>query len=231
MTYILYYLCGLIPSIIWLLFYLRKDSHPESNKMIIKIFLFGILSGFVAIFLEKGAHYVIGFVKTQKLWISIVTIFLGGALIEEYVKYLVVRIEVFRSSELDEPFDLILYMIISALGFAALENILIAGGLASKALETMAWRFVSATFLHALCSAIVGYFLVLSMCGLKKRKLIVFTGIVLSTLLHGLYNLSIMKVQGLEKFIIPVIILVSLAVFVSFAIKKAKKLKSVCKIK
>ena len=231
MTYIIYYLCGFIPSIIWLLFYLRKDAHPESNKMILKIFLFGIISGFVAIFLEKGAQYIVSFVKTQKLWVSIVTIFLGGALIEEYVKYLVVRIGVFKSSELDEPFDLILYMIISALGFAALENILISGSLANKALETMAWRFVSATFLHALCSALVGYFLVLSMCALKKRKLIVFTGLMLATVLHGLYNLSIMKIQGLEKFILPVIILVSLALFVSFAIKKAKTLKGVCKIK
>jgi len=229
MSNILIYFLGFIPSIIWLAFYLRKDKHPESNRMVLKIFFFGILSGFVAIFLEKGVQYVIGLIKAGEVWESILVIFIGGALIEEYVKYLVVRLGVFKSSELDEPFDFILYMIISALGFAALENVLIIGSLADKAVETMAWRFISATFLHALCSALLGYFIVLSLY--KYRKTMMIIGFTLAAGLHGLYNLSIMRVHGLEKLIIPAIILISLALFISFVIKRVKRLKGVCKIK
>jgi len=53
MAYFLY-LFGFLPSIIWLSFYLRKDAHPESNRMVLKIFLYGMLAALVAIVLEKA---------------------------------------------------------------------------------------------------------------------------------------------------------------------------------
>ena len=228
MNYLLY-LFGFLPSIIWLLFYLRKDSHPESNKMILKIFFFGMLAAFFAIFLEKG--FTIFWDRG-----SLLAIFLGGALIEEYLKYLAVRIGVFGNSEMDEVFDVLLYMIIAALGFAALENILVLTNFhpfltAGKALETMTWRFISATFLHALCSGLFGYFLALSLFHLKRRKWLFLVGLGIVTTLHGLYNFSIMRIEGLGKFILPIIILISLFILISLSIKKVKRLKSVCMIK
>lgn len=229
MIYFLY-LFGFLPSIVWLFFYLRKDSHPESNRMILKIFFFGILVAFFAIVLEKIFQKTTG-LKPD----SIIVIFLGGALIEEYLKYLVVRVGVFSNPELDEPPDLLIYMIISALGFAALENILVLSNYhpiltPGQALGIMGWRFVSATFLHALCSGILGYFLALSLFHIKKRKTFFFLGLVVVTTLHGLYNWSIMKIEGLEKFILPVVILIILAWFVSFSFKKLKRLKGICRI-
>jgi len=226
MIYLLY-LFGFLPSIIWLLFYLRKDAHPESNRMILRIFFFGVLAAFFAIFLEKGFQAI-----TAN---SLLIIFLGGAFIEEYLKYLVVRVGVFHNSEMDEPPDLLLYMIISALGFAALENILVLSNYhpiltTAKALEVMSWRFVSATFLHALCSGTLGYFLALSFFHIKQRKKIFPAGLLLVTILHGIYNWSIMNIEGLGKFILPLIILIGLAWFVSYGFKKLKRLKSVCRI-
>ena len=229
MTYFLYVL-GLLPSIIWLAFYLRKDSHPESNRMVLKIFLFGVVSAAVAIILEKSFRYGTKFLEDAGAINAIAAVFLGGALIEEYVKFLAVRLGAFRDKELDEPIDLILYMIISALGFAALENILVLSSLhpfltGAKAVEAMLWRFVSATFLHALSSALVGYFLVLAFCRIKKKKWLIPLGIILSTLLHGLYNFSIMKADGFERYLIPLSILVILYFFVSFAFKRTKRLE------
>lgn len=226
MIYFLY-LFGFLPSIIWLFFYLRKDAHPESNRMILKIFFFGMLAAFFAIFLEKGFQKIISS--------SLLIIFLGGAFIEEYLKYLVVRWGVFRNSELDEPPDLLIYMIISALGFAALENILVLSNYHPiltpvKALEVMGWRFVSATFLHALCSGTLGYFLALSFFNVQQRKKLFLVGLATVTILHGLYNWSIMRMGGLEKFLLPLLILIVLSLLVSFWFKKLKKLPSVCKI-
>lgn len=226
MIYFLY-LFGFLPSIIWLFFYLRKDVHPESNRMILKIFFFGMLAAFFAIFLEKGFQKII----SNSLFI----IFLGGALIEEYLKYSVVRFGVFHNSELDEPPDLLIYMIISALGFAALENILVLSNYHPiltpvKALEVMGWRFVSATFLHALCSGVLGYFLALSLFHIKKRKRFFFAGLGIVFALHGLYNWSIMEIENLGRFILPIAILIILAFFVSFSFRKLKRLKSICKL-
>jgi len=49
-------------------------------------------------------------------------------------------------------------------------------------------------------------------------------------ILHGLYNFSIMEIEGNLRLVIPLIILISLAIFVSLGFKRLKKLKSVCKI-
>lgn len=235
MVYLLY-LFGFLPSIIWLLFYLRKDVHPESNAMVLKIFFYGILAGFVAIFLEKSFQKVYNLFTASPVSGSVLAIFFGGALIEELVKYLAVWLGVFRNRELDEPPDLVLYMIIAALGFAALENILVLSNFhpiltPAKALEVMGWRFASATFLHALCSGAFGYFLALSLFYISKRKKYFFVGLGISVILHGLYNLSIIKIEGVNKFILPLVILIVLGFFVSFSFKKLKRLKSVCETK
>jgi RsiW-degrading membrane proteinase PrsW (M82 family) len=227
MTYFLY-LLGFLPSIIWLLFYLRKDVHPESNQAILRIFFYGMLVAFAAIFLE------IGFKKISSS--LLLYIFIGGALIEESLKYLVVKFKVLRSSELDEPVDIMLYMIIAGLGFAALENILILINYhpfleLPKTLEIITLRFLTATFLHALCSGVVGYFLAISFFNIKNQKKLLLTGLGIAIILHGLYNLSIIKIDGWEKFILPIIILVGTALFVSIGFKKLKRLKSICIIK
>jgi len=229
MLYLLY-LLGFLPSIIWLLFYLRKDVHPESNQAILKVFFYGMLIAFAAIFLE------IGFKKISSN--LLLYLFVGGALVEEYLKYLVVKLEVLRSSELDEPIDIMLYMIIAGLGFAALENILILINYhpflqLPKTLEIIILRFLTATFLHALCSGIVGYFLAISFFNLKKQKKFLLMGLGIAIALHGSYNLSIIKIDDWKKFISPVIILIILigaAWFVSLGFKKLKRLKSICKV-
>ena len=54
MNYLFYIIFALAPSVIWLLFFLRKDSHPESNRMILTVFLLGILAAIPAALIETG---------------------------------------------------------------------------------------------------------------------------------------------------------------------------------
>lgn len=228
MSYLFYIPFGLLPSIIWLVFYLRKDTHPESDVMVLKVFFLGIMSAVAAAFLELGIFKI--------LIHPILATFIGVALIEEVVKYLVVHIAVLRSQEFDEPVDAMLYMIIAALGFAALENLLILysseqGFALWETFAFSAFRFVGATFLHALCSGTVGYFLARSLYEPKKRIWLLGWGLLLAVLLHGAYNFSIMNIEGAQRFIIPIIILLALALFVSWGFKKLKNVKSICKIK
>lgn len=128
MYYFLLIVFALLPSIIWLLFFLRKDAHPESNQMILRVFLYGMLAAVLAaiteLIIRLGFLEVAGSLIYPPFLILVLDAFIGIALVEEAAKYLVVKIGVLRSSELDEPLDIMLYMIIAALGFAALENIL-----------------------------------------------------------------------------------------------------------
>lgn len=234
MNYLIYILFGLAPSIIWLLFFLRKDSHPESNGMILKIFFYGMLAAVPAGLIEIGFFDIIKSLPIPLLFLQIIYIFLGIAFTEEFFKYLVVQKKILKNSELDEPVDLMLFMIISALGFAALENLLILLPLINQFMlvETLTmavFRFVGATFLHALCSGLIGYFMAISLRAPTQKKFkMLALGITIAVFLHGLYDFSIIGIEGNLKFAIPLSILLGLTFFVTWGFTKVKKLKSVC---
>ena len=238
MNYPLYIFLGLLPSFIWLILFLRMDKDPESKQMILKIFLFGMLSVLpIIIFVVFSQIFFpfipLGFEEVVILPIFILIFFiLFWATIEEILKYLVVKYKVLSHSEFDEPVDVMIYMITAGLGFAALENILILFGhpfLPLPELLGLAFiRFISATILHALCSGLFGYFLALSLFHFKNRKKFLFYGIFFSALLHGLYNFFIIKIETPVNFIFVGVVLIVLATFVILGIKKLKKIKSVC---
>lgn len=235
MTYPIYAFFGVLPSVIWLLFYLKKDAHPESRRQVIKIFFYGMLIALPAIFIEMAILEEFAGLNFSQGVSAILNVFIAVALVEEFLKYLVVREKVLNSSDLDEPPDIMLYMIISALGFAASENILILFSLGPSFLwgdifSISVFRFLGATFLHALCSGLLGFFLAFSILETKNRGKFLITGFIIAVLLHGFYNFSIIEMRGLISFSIPVLILVSLAVFLTFGFKKLKKIKSVCRI-
>jgi len=225
--------------------------HPESNKMVLKIFFLGALITLPAVLIELGIEK--GLNKWAPPLASAIYIFLGIAFVEEFLKYLVVREKVLSNPEFDEPVDVLLYMIIAALGFAALENILV---LLPKEKPLFFYetaiisflRFIGATFLHALCSGTMGYFLALSFFEIKKKLRLTILGLVIATVLHGLFNLFIMEIDktllvyngeitivNFPLFIFLLLsliaILIGLAIFVLFSFKKVKKLTSTCKIK
>ena len=228
MNYPLFLLFGFVPSIIWLAFYLRKDSHPEPNSVIRKVFFWGMLATLPAIALELALRSLFSFLPFSGGIILILYIFLGVALVEEVLKFLVVRFAVYKDKALDEPVDVMLYMIIAALGFAAFENILLLFGLGptspvSNIVALTLIRLVGATFLHALTSGTFGYFLAHSFFDKKRKYWYWAAGLFLATLLHGLFNFYILEVQGAAKFLVPAIILLGLAVFVSFGFRQLKR--------
>ncbi len=236
MLYPLYILAGIIPSFVWLLWYLRKDSHPESNSMILRVFLFGMLVSLPVIVIEIGFFNLAAKIPFPRTIILLANIFIGIAFTEEVAKYLVVKYSVIPHPELDEPIDVVLYMIITALGFAASENILLLFRdhplmLLPDVLSLVAIRFIGATFLHALCSGVIGFFAALSIFEIRRKHQFTITGIGISTILHGLYNFSIIAMKEYLRFVIPVIILITLASLVSLSFQKLKKLNSVCKVR
>jgi len=205
--------------------------------MVLKIFFYGMLAALAAVFIEIGIFEELVKIRLPKILISILTLFLEIALVEEVLKYLVVREKVLFDPEFDEPVDTPLYMIISALGFAAFENILIFLSPEifllplEETLILISFRFISATFLHALSSGLFGYFLALSFFERKRQFRLTVIGLILATIFHGFYNFSIMEMEGKLRFLILLIILISLAFIVSLGLKRLEKMKSICKIK
>jgi RsiW-degrading membrane proteinase PrsW (M82 family) len=236
---IVYIIFGLLPSLSWLAYYLRKDAHPEPKKMIIKIFFWGALVTLPVFFVQIGLTYLLAQINFDATLKALVYWFLVIALSEELFKYSVVRLKVMNSPELDEPLDIMLYMVIAALGFAAVENILYLfspvgqlsfSTMVNRTLMVTLVRFIGATFLHTLCSATIGYSLAISFCQVKRKYLSFAAGVIMAMLLHGLYDLSIITLNGSLKIIVPTIIILTLAFLVFSGFEKLKKMKSICKI-
>jgi len=195
--------------------------------MVLKVFLFGMVFAILALFLEMILIEGIEKIRLPQKFTQIIKIFFVVALIEEFLKFLVVREAVFESKELDEPIDCMIYMIISGLGFAATENLLLLFPLKSevfgKLFQVSLLRFISATFLHALSSGIVGFFIGISFFRKKERLKLISFGLFFATLLHGLYDFSIIEFEEKVGLFFSAILILISAYFVSILFKKIRE--------
>lgn len=233
---IIYIFFGVLPSLTWLFYYLGKDLHPEPRRMIIKIFFWGALITVPVFFVQIGLASLLGKTNFNPIITAIIYWFLVISLSEEIFKYLVVRIKILNSPDMDEPLDIMLYMVVAALGFSALENILYLfapidqlsfNALINRTLVITFIRFVGATFLHTLCSAVIGYALAISLRDQINSRKEAITGVIIAVLLHGLYDFSIMTLNGPLKVAVPIITILSLAFLVFTGFEKLKSIKSV----
>lgn len=248
---------GVLPTFAWLIFYLNKDLHPEPKRMIAKIFFLGMfLSIGLAVSVELGITQLIlnysNVTSVAKLPIFqfILYNFLAIALVEELAKYIVVKLFVFKHKEFDEPVDVMIYMVTAALGFAALENILVLSSLKGPTLGSdiilvSLLRFLGATLLHVLASATLGYFVALSFCNVHIKKVYFAIGLFLAVLLHGIYNMSLIKADeialalynstGLKIFsqplYIPTFLLVISIIIVAMFFRRISSELNACKFK
>lgn len=230
---------AIIPGIIWLFYFLRKDRLPEPKLQIIKIFFLGAIVTIPTAFVEFALIENLNLINLDIILKTIIKYIFIIGLIEELFKYIVVRYGILKHSSIDEPIDIPLYMIISALGFATLENILAFNNpelinFQDGPVVLSFIRFIGPTFLHALCSGLIGCFLAFSFYSLRFRWLIVSIGFILSIFLHGLFDfyieLGIMNMATETEKLYPLLIIIILAFSVSLLIKEIKKIKSICKI-
>lgn len=207
---------AILPSYVWLNFYLKRDVKPEPKSEILKVFCLGMLFSLPAFLLEKF-FLDISFKLNLPL---IFNIFISVAFVEEFLKFLVVKWGVFKSKELDEPVDIMIYIICAALGFAAAENLFLLMPFQELMFQELTkisfLRFIGATFLHALSSGILGFFIGLSFFNKKERLKLIFLGLILATLLHGFYNFFIIKFEGGKGILFSAILILCAAYFISF---------------
>ena len=234
---------GSIPSIIWLLYYLRKDDHKEPKKVLLQVFFLGAASTFFALIVEAlflkallffgieckdCSEFIpdfLGAVNFQLLSVVSFTIFLGLAFIEEFSKYLFVKIRVIKDKAFDEPVDAMIYLVVGALGFAAAENIgYIATSDPNDIIGILYFRFFTATFLHVLASAIVGYFFALSIIHKKSHFVYLTIGLIIATIIHGQFNILVTLMETWNMAVLYlVLLLVFLSQVVSYLFYRIKK--------
>ena len=209
-----------LPSIIWLMFFVFQDKHREKVRNLIEIFIWGVLIAIPVAFVERIAGFTFYDYYLASAILFTTFSFVGIAFVEEFGKYIVVRFKAMGKDFFDEPQDAIIYMAASALGFAAIENVVYVLDSAQNfgnLLGLVALRGITSNFLHVAASATLGYFLALSIENKKEGKKFLFTGLALATLLHGIFNGFIMDIieQGegtgsvLNVFLLSSLLIVS----------------------
>ena len=148
-------LVSVIPGVLWMTYFYRKDKYePEPKKLIIKVFIGGMLMVVPAGTLELLGKEGLMQARTSGniLLIFIYSFFFIG-LIEEGLKFLLLAFLVSRK-ELNEPVDGIVYGITVGLGFAVLENLFYTEALG---FQVGLWRAVIACLAHAAFTGWGGY--------------------------------------------------------------------------
>jgi len=208
---------SITPSLIWLNYYLKKDSDPEPRHWLIITFAAG---AFITIIISVVENALFGewteLPNNQDL--TNIVFFLFLPFLEEIGKFIATFFSSFKNPRFrDETTDPIIYAVVAGLGFAAAENLKVCLSILQENMVVLNWqnlssfslsapiintliitifiRLLSAVFLHASSCSIFGYFWAIGRI-LKKKKFVVIGllvfGIIMASLLHSCYNYLIM---------------------------------------
>lgn len=210
---------GVLPALFWLWFWMREDAaRPEPYRLVLLTFLSGMLVVPLALPLQKLALDLYAGLTLTFVWVTI----------EEVLKYAAALALVLWNRAVDEPIDYVIYMIATALGFAALENALfifnpLVDGDYANSFITGNFRFLGATLLHILASGTVGVFLAFAFYRRSSIKLLYGTlGLFMAIVLHALFNFFIMDAHG--ERILSVFLFVWIGIIALFLIFEKLKL-------
>jgi RsiW-degrading membrane proteinase PrsW (M82 family) len=218
-AFVVSFLGGFIPALFWLWFWLREDrAQPEPKSLIATAFLAGM--AVVAVVLPLQKYALSEFTDA--------TLVFAWVVIEEVLKYSAALIVVLWHKTVDEPIDVIIYMITIALGFSALENALFIwspfmDGHYIESILTGHFRFLGATLLHVLASGTVGAAMAFAFYKSKVTRIIASTiGLCVAIVLHTLFNFFIMDANG--ETILTVFLFVWMGIIILFLVFEKVKL-------
>lgn len=230
--FILAFILGLIPALVWLWFWLKEDTHPEPAKMVTLAFIGGMLAVPVVLYFQKLVY--------DQVQDNQILSFTLWAAIEEIFKFVFVYFIALRNKKVaDEPVDDIIYLIISALGFVTCENTLflldpIQNGNIVGTIINSNLRFIGASLLHTMSSATIGICMALSFYKLRfERRMYILSGLLIAIVLHTAFNLFILKgAQENIFFIFGVVWLCIIVLLLIFEkVKHMKKLQTLPSLK
>lgn len=222
-------LVSILPVFILGSYIYKKDKNREPIKLLVKLFIGGIISAFLTLRLSSiavGIFPLLGSETSElNLFELFIYVFIGIALIEEFCKWIMVYSISYMDKHFDEMYDIIVYSVFVSLGFACFENLLyvIPGGL-SVGIK----RAILSVPGHAWYGVFMGYYLALAKASsinkrndLKKKNIIY--SILVPTIMHGIYDYCVFS--GMD--ILVLVFYVFVIILYIIAIKKVKQLSSV----
>lgn len=192
-------------------FYLRQDISEEPSRLLLHTFIYGAILTFPILFIQHV-------LEEEQVFSSI---FIHQALVtstlEEFFKWLVLIVAIYKHVDFDDPYDGILFGASVSLGFATVENILY---LLTFGVNEAFLRALLPVSSHALFGVVMGYYLGRAkFLPMKKARVEMFYALLAPVLLHTIYN-SILITTGF-KLIFIVLFMLFLWLFGLSKVKKA----------
>lgn len=188
------FILTLLPVVVLGYYTYYQDSEKEPKKLLIKLFLGGLLSAILTVILSLLIKVFIPWFDAEIEYYGpiklLVYTFLVVAFVEELSKFIILYLFSYHDREYNQLYDMVVYSVFVSLGFAWIENILYVydGGLSSAIA-----RLFFAVPTHASVAVFMGYYLSLSKLSeinnkenLRKKYLLY--SILIPTVLHGVYD-------------------------------------------
>ncbi len=204
----------------------NKDRDREPMNLIWKLFFGGVISTVITLALSSLMGYVFPMFDAEPESLDtfslFIFVFIGVALVEEFSKWIVLYVVSYNHEEFDQLYDMIVYAVFVALGFACFENILyvLDGGIGVGI--TRAFTAIPG---HACDGVFMGYYLGLAKINevngnYKFKRKNMFLSLFIPMLLHGIYDYLLF----LNNWIFGLIFLVFFIIYFIITVKKVKKL-------
>lgn len=191
-------LAGVAPGIALLCYFYLKDQYdPEPILMVFRTFLIGAIVVFPVAFIEF-------ILETENIIRSdFGRAFFSSGMVEEFFKWTVLMLSVYRHVEFDEPYDGIIYGISVSLGFATTENIMY---LISYGVEYALNRALLPVSAHALFGVMMGYYVSKAKFTFGSKIGLMISSILIPSILHGIYNYILFLQASFLMIMIPYMI-------------------------
>lgn len=221
---------SILPVFLLGMYIYKKDRNKEPCKLLIKLFIGGIASCFLFLFVSFLLELLFPLFSSEPEFLNlfelIIYVFIGIALVEESCKWVFSYKIAYYDNNFDEIYDMIVYSAFVALGFAFFENLFY---VFESGFFVGILRAILAVPGHACDGVFMGYYLGLAKQSelynkfeLRNRYLI--CSILVPTLLHGIYDYCLFV--GNLLFILLFLIFVVLLYIYSI-----KKINSFSKLK
>ncbi len=191
--YLLLFGIAILPVIILMVYIYHQDKYQkEPIKTLAKAFIGGMIAIALDILIVTGIQYLAGdSAITKTVFFSA---FLEAGIPEEFSKFLIFMLFIWRDKNFDEYFDGIVYATFIGLGFACVENI---EYVFMFGFGTGVVRALLSVPGHFLFGVVMGYFLSMAKFHPEKRGTYLISGLLLAMIAHGLFDWLLMVSSAL----------------------------------
>ena len=225
------FIISVLPVFLLGMYIYKKDRNKEPTKLLTKLFIGGILSCFLVLFISDIMSSVFPIFSADYLELNmaelVIYVFIGIALVEEFSKWIITYNFSYNEIEFEEIYDAIVYSVFVSLGFAFFENLLYvySGGITTGIL-----RAILAVPGHVCDGVFMGYYFGLAKQSalnnrhdLERKNMIL--SIIVPMIMHGIYDYCLLT--GNMLYIIFFFIFI-IFVYI-FTVKKVKRISSIKK--